>query len=87
MMTKKMSVENNRGGATGPELQHETVLWTSKDVADFLRLNTEHFRNRYRNGKLVGFPDAVKFGVKRLWWRDEVVAWVKMQREGVPSGA
>lgn len=59
-----------------------TELLTAEEVAAFLRLNLEYFRNCFRNGKLRGFPRAVKFGSRRLWWRDEVVEWINGQREG-----
>ena len=45
-------------------------------------MNAEYFRNKYRNGKMPDFPDAVKHGSRRLWWRGEVVDWVNKQREG-----
>ena len=66
-------------------MQANHELLTAEEVADFLRMNAEYFRNKYRNGKMLGFPDAVKHGSRRLWWRDEVIGWVNRQREGARS--
>jgi len=82
-MTKKMSVENNSSGPSGPGLQHDTVLWTSKDVAGVMHLNLEYFRNKYRNDQFLGFPRPIKPGKQRLWFRDEVLSWLEGQREEV----
>lgn len=48
---------------------------TADDIADMLRLNAAHVRDRLTKER--GFPNAYRIGKSLRWSADEVEDWVK----------
>lgn len=47
------------------------------DIADMLKLNPDHVRDRLTKQK--GFPDAYRVGNVLRWDADDVTEWIKKQ--------
>lgn len=56
----------------------ESPYLTAQDIADHLRLNPQHVRDRLV--KMPGFPAPYVFRGARRWLRDDILEWEQRQR-------
>ncbi len=54
------------------------MLVNAQEAAEILRVSPRHIVERLR--KRRGFPKAMRPGREYLWWKEEIILWLRSSR-------